>query len=55
MIEKLAYRTTAKGLAEIAAKKPGGLPALAAISGVGEGKLERYGAAVLEVLRAVDA
>ena len=42
-------------LAEIAAKKPGGLPALAAISGVGEGKLERYGAAVLEVLRAVDA
>lgn len=42
-------------LAEIAAKKPGGLPALAAISGVGEGKLERYGEAVLEVLRAVDA
>jgi len=42
-------------LAEIAAKKPGGLPALAAISGVGEGKLERYGEAVLEVLRGMDA
>ena len=39
-------------LAEIAAKKPAGLPSLAAISGVGEGKLERYGEAVLEVLNA---
>ena len=39
-------------LAEIAAKKPKGLPSLAAISGVGEGKLERYGEAVLEVLNA---
>ena len=28
------------------------LPSLAAISGVGEGKLERYGEAVLEVLNA---
>jgi len=37
-------------LAEIAAVRPAGLPALAAISGVGEGKLERYGAAVLAVL-----
>ena len=42
-------------LAEIAAKKPGGLPALAAISGVGEGKLARYGDAVLEVLRGMEA
>jgi ATP-dependent DNA helicase RecQ len=39
-------------LGEIAGKRPGGLPALAAISGVGEGKLERYGEAVLAVVRA---
>ena len=44
--------TIHSGLAEIAAKKPKGLPSLAAISGVGEGKLERYGDAVLEVLNA---
>jgi ATP-dependent DNA helicase RecQ len=42
-------------LAEIAAKRPGGLPALGAISGVGEGKLDRYGGAVLGVLRGMEA
>ena len=42
-------------LAEIAMRKPGGLPALGAISGVGEGKLERYGEAVLAVLRGMEA
>jgi ATP-dependent DNA helicase RecQ len=42
-------------LAEIAAKKPSGLPALAAVNGVGEGKLERYGEAVLAVLRSAEA
>ncbi|UTP39838.1 DNA helicase RecQ [Phenylobacterium sp. LH3H17] len=42
-------------LAEIAVKKPGGLATLAAINGVGEGKLERYGEAVLAVLRGMDA
>jgi ATP-dependent DNA helicase RecQ len=40
-------------LAEIAARKPAGRSALAAISGVGEGKLDRYGEAVLDVLRAI--
>jgi ATP-dependent DNA helicase RecQ len=39
-----------KTLAEIATAKPRSLPALAAISGVGEGKLERYGEAVLGVI-----
>ncbi|MET3526725.1 DNA helicase RecQ [Phenylobacterium koreense] len=42
-------------LAEIATRKPGGLAALGAISGVGEGKLDRYGEAVLGVLRGMDA
>jgi ATP-dependent DNA helicase RecQ len=42
-------------LAEIAARKPSDLPALRRIAGVGEGKLERYGEAVLKVLRRVDA
>ncbi|WP_304169463.1 DNA helicase RecQ [Phenylobacterium aquaticum] len=38
-------------LAEIAVKRPSGLGDLAAISGVGEGKLARYGEAVMDVLR----
>ena len=38
--------------AEIAQRKPSSLPALAAVSGVGEGKLERYGEAVLSVVQA---
>lgn len=38
-------------LAELARLKPASLPALAAVSGVGEGKLERYGEAVLDVVR----
>ena len=42
-------------LAEIARRKPAGLADLAKISGVGEGKLERYGEAVLGVLRGVEA
>jgi ATP-dependent DNA helicase RecQ len=37
-------------LAEIAATRPGTRQALAEVSGVGEGKLERYGEAVLKVL-----
>jgi ATP-dependent DNA helicase RecQ len=41
-------------LAEIARRRPAGLPDLARISGVGEGKLERYGEAVLGVLRAAE-
>jgi ATP-dependent DNA helicase RecQ len=40
-------------LAEIARVRPTSLPALAAISGVGEGKLGRYGEAVLGVLAGV--
>jgi len=39
-------------LAEIATRRPETLPALAAVSGVGEGKLERYGEAVLTVVKA---
>lgn len=39
-----------KTLAEIAAGKPTSLPALAAVSGVGEGKLDRYGEAVLSII-----
>jgi ATP-dependent DNA helicase RecQ len=39
-------------LAEIARAKPGSLAALAAISGVGESKLERYGEAVAGVVSA---
>ena len=42
-------------LAEIAGRKPSDLSALGAISGVGEGKLQRYGEAVLAVLRGMDA
>jgi ATP-dependent DNA helicase RecQ len=38
-------------LTEIAGVKPGGRAALERINGVGEGKLARYGAAVLEVVR----
>jgi ATP-dependent DNA helicase RecQ len=38
-------------LAEIAQRRPAGRAALAAVSGVGEGKLERYGEAVLKVVR----
>jgi ATP-dependent DNA helicase RecQ len=38
-------------LAEIAVARPAGLSDLAAISGVGEGKLARYGEAVMDVLR----
>jgi ATP-dependent DNA helicase RecQ len=41
-------------LAEIARLRPGGLSALGAVSGVGEGKLARYGDAVLEVLSGVE-
>ena len=39
-------------LAEIASRRPEGLTALGAVSGVGEGKLARYGQAVLAVVRA---
>ena len=39
-------------LVEIATSRPQGLDALAAITGVGQAKLARYGAAVLGVLRA---
>ncbi|MBC7166410.1 DNA helicase RecQ [Phenylobacterium sp.] len=42
-------------LAEIAAARPGGSGALAALSGVGEGKLARYGEAVLAVVRGFEA
>ncbi|HEY9218728.1 MAG TPA: HRDC domain-containing protein, partial [Phenylobacterium sp.] len=37
-------------LAEIARARPSSLAALGALPGVGETKLERYGAAVLEVV-----
>ncbi|HTI68151.1 MAG TPA: DNA helicase RecQ [Caulobacteraceae bacterium] len=40
-------------LIEIASLRPDDLTALAACGGVGQGKLERYGAAVLQVLRDV--
>jgi ATP-dependent DNA helicase RecQ len=39
-------------LREIALAQPDGLDGLAGISGVGAGKLERYGRAVLETLEA---
>jgi ATP-dependent DNA helicase RecQ len=42
-------------LAEIAAAKPGRPAALGEVSGVGEGKLARYGAAVLEVVASFQA
>jgi ATP-dependent DNA helicase RecQ len=38
-------------LAEIAAARPGTLGALAKAGGVGQGKLDRYGEAVLKVVR----
>jgi ATP-dependent DNA helicase RecQ len=39
-----------KTLLEIAQREPGSLPALADISGVGQSKIDRYGAGVLKVL-----
>ena len=39
-------------LLEIAAAEPGDLDSLAAVSGVGQSKLDRYGRAVLDVLAA---
>ena len=39
-------------LLEIAMTEPGSLDALSHVSGVGQGKLDRYGKAVLEVLAA---
>ena len=44
-----------KTLAAIAAARPGSLGALAEVSGVGPAKLERYGDAVLDVVRAGSA
>jgi ATP-dependent DNA helicase RecQ len=41
-------------LAEIAAAKPASRAALERLNGVGEGKLARYGEAVLEVVRGYD-
>jgi superfamily II DNA helicase RecQ len=38
-------------LLEIAIKQPRDMTALAGVSGVGQSKIDRYGAAVLEVLR----
>jgi ATP-dependent DNA helicase RecQ len=43
-----------KTLAEIAATRPGSRAALERVNGVGEGKLARYGEAVLEVVREFD-
>jgi ATP-dependent DNA helicase RecQ len=40
-------------LMEIAATRPASLPALAAVNGVGEGKLDRYGDAVLRLVRQI--
>jgi len=40
-----------KALLQIAQDEPGTLDALSAIPGVGQSKIERYGAGVLEVLR----
>lgn len=40
-------------LVEIAHAEPGDLSALAAVSGVGQSKLDRYGKGVLEALRAL--
>ncbi len=42
-----------RSLADIARRKPAGRPDLLAIDGVGQGKLERYGAAVLEIVGAI--
>jgi ATP-dependent DNA helicase RecQ len=38
-------------LRDIAVRRPNDLDALGTVNGVGSGKLERYGAAVLDVLR----
>ena len=38
-------------LSAIARERPGGLEALAKVSGVGQSKLKRYGADVLRVVR----
>ncbi|MFZ9973929.1 MAG: HRDC domain-containing protein [Vulcanococcus sp.] len=40
-------------LVELAAMRPGSLSELGSVSGIGSAKLERYGAALLEVLAAV--
>ena len=42
-------------LMEIAGTRPAGRAALERINGVGEGKLARYGEAVLEVVRGFEA
>ena len=42
-------------LAEIARERPASYPALADVNGVGEAKLEHYGAAVIEIVRAAAA
>ena len=42
-------------LTEIASSKPGSRAALERVNGVGEGKLARYGEAVLEVVRGFEA
>jgi ATP-dependent DNA helicase RecQ len=42
-------------LIELAARRPSSLAALAGVGGVGESKLGRYGEAVLEVLRGMEA
>jgi len=39
-----------RSLVEIAARRPTSLDALAAVPGVGQSKLDRYGAAVLAVV-----
>ena len=44
-----------KTLLEIAQVRPADLARLGAVNGVGQGKLERYGAAVLEVVRGAGA
>ena len=42
-------------LRQIAAQAPASLAGLAAISGIGENKLARYGQEILDVLAAADA
>ena len=42
-------------LIEVAQTKPASLPRLAAVSGVGESKLARYGEAVIEVVKGFEA
>ena len=42
-------------LIEVAQTKPGSLARLAAVSGVGESKLARYGEAVIEVVKGFEA